>query len=302
MVSLPPRAAFVVGMKRSGTSLVKALLEGHPQVMALPRETKTFRWREAADPVAAFLERSRFGTLIPPDSPDRARFVGALRERLAGPATAAEAVRAAAEAVAVVRPPAETAEVWLEKTPGHLHDLHELLAAFGPETRFVGTIRDPRAQLASRRLRRKGKRPVAAVRFAGKWARDEERLRYLEQTVPALLVVRYEDVVLETRETMARVAEHLGLDWDEGLLTPVRDDGVWRGNSSYRSKRAGVATDSLERYVDELPEEDIRTLESCLRPRMERRGYAIRSSPPRRPARRLLLESRARWEVWRQRR
>jgi hypothetical protein len=292
--ALPRRAAFVVGMMRSGTSLLRALIQGHPNVMVLARETKTHMWRDEADPVAGFLEHSRYRTFFAEGTPQRETFEAALHARLDGPTDVVTALRAVAEAEALVSPPAETAEVWVEKTPDHFKTTKALLAGFGPETRIVCTMCDPRAQMASRMLRWKLRRPFRVARFARGWARADELIRHLDAEHDAFTVARYEDVVTETKATMERVAEHLGLTWHETLLRPTRDDETWSGNSSYRERPDGVSTASLERWTEVLTGDQVQELEDLLRPRMTHWGYEPRTEPRGRRLKRFVLEVRAR--------
>jgi hypothetical protein len=148
--------------------------------------------------------------------------------------------------------------------------------------------------MASRIYRWTLDRPFRPARFARKWISGERRIRHLERTLPGFLVVRYEDVVTDTRGSLERVAEHLGIPFDDRLLAPTRDDADWRGNSSFTDKPAGVTTRSLELYLERLEPATIRRLEAWLGPRMERRGYALRFPPARLSLRRLWLEMRAR--------
>jgi Sulfotransferase family len=291
---LPPRAAFVVGMMRSGTTLLRALIQGHPQVMMLARETKTHMWRDAADPVAGFFKHSRYAGYFAEGTAERDTFETALRTRLSGPTDVVASLRAVAEAEAMITPPTDTAEVWIEKTPDHLKTTPALLAGFGPSTRFVCMMRDPRAQMASRALRWKLKKPFSVASFARGWAQADEFIRHLEATTDAFLVVRYEDLVTETQKTMERVAEHLGLFWNEILLVPTRDDETWQGNSSYSDKPSGVSTASLDRWTKSLDESQVQELEDLIHPRMPNWSYEPRTKPAGRNLQRWVMNVRAR--------
>ena len=272
---LPTRAAFVVGLKRSGTSLLKSLLDGHPGLWVLPRESKTFHWREAKDPVAALLKKTKYRECFPEGSDEGAAFDAALSKRLTPEALSSvpESIRALADTVAEVRGCPTAATYWMEKTPDHLLDVSGLLRAFGPQTRVVCTIRDPRAQIASRARRRAPGEHFPISRFAYKWALADSLMEHFEANHPEFLLVRYEDTVLKTRETVERVLRHLELDWTENQLTPTREGTDWSANSSYEKKTQGITTGSLERYREQLEPSQIEEIERLLAPRMRRRGY-----------------------------
>ena len=46
----PARAAFLVGVPRSGTTLLLRLLDGHPDLLVLPHESHAADWHGAPDP------------------------------------------------------------------------------------------------------------------------------------------------------------------------------------------------------------------------------------------------------------
>lgn len=271
------RAAFVVGIARSGTSLLVSLLDGHPQVAVQPQESKVFEWCGADDPVATLFEATRYGDLFAEGSAERARFEAALRAGLSGPVDFGTALEALNAALAELRPQ-PGARVWLEKTPKHLRSLPLLLERFGPDTRFVVCVRDPRAVFSSQsgRWRRSGARD--ARHFCRRWATGMELLRSFRDAHPeTLLAVRYEDVVADPPSWLQRIADHLGVDYDEAMLKPTQLGREWEGNSSFGSTR-GIGTDAVDRWLSRLDREEIEAVEQLAARWMREWGYEARFS------------------------
>jgi len=270
---LPPIASFTVGLKRSGTSLLRSLLDGHPELWVLPRESKTFHWVDSKHPLETFLSSTRYPEVFPDDTPERKRFEAELGPRLKNAGDVPAAILAVAESVAAVNPPPASARLWMEKTPDHLLDVPDLLRRFGRDTRIVCTIRDPRAQIASRARRRQPGEHFPIPRFCRKWALADDLMRRFAVECPGFLLVRYEDIVLQTESTVRRVTDHLGIEWTDELLSPTRDGGEWKGNSSYGHTVSGINSASLERYKEQLEAKQIEDIERLLGPRMLERGY-----------------------------
>jgi hypothetical protein len=56
----------------------------------------------------------------------------------------------------------------------------------------------------------------------------------------ATLILRFEDLVLKTPVVMRAVADWLGIDYEDSLVSPTFNDLPIRANSSFRLKRSGV--------------------------------------------------------------
>ena len=271
---IPKRAAFVVGMDRSGTSLLRALLDGHPEIMVASRESRAVSWCGDSDPVASFFQKTRYDQLFPRGTQERETFEAVMRRSINGPTHLGSAIRAFITGLASVVPPPSGARLWLEKTPKHLRSVPVIIEAFGTETRIVGTVRDPRAVMASQARRWKRHSLGQLRHFCHRWAVAEELTCRFDAIWPQFLVVRYEDLVCDTRRTMERVAEHLNVTWCDALLNPTIESGKpWRGNSSYAEVLEGVSWESLESYRKELDGILIEELERLLGFRMLRQGY-----------------------------
>lgn len=276
----PRRAGFIVGVPRSGTTMLNALLDGHPQAMILPVETKVFEWCGSADPVTDLLAGTgyryqfsgRDGRRGAAGAAEQAAFEAALRRRIPGPLDPGAALQAVADSLAELRP-APGARLWIEKTPKHLRSVPLLLDRFGRDTPVVVVMRDPRGVFSSqsKRWNRPGVR--SARRFARRWATSERMTAGFLRDYPAVLLARYEDLVLEPRPSLERVLRHFGLDWDDCVLGTSRLGDAFSVHSSFGDETRGVSRAPLERWREHLSSEEITAIEELLAPYMRRHGY-----------------------------
>jgi hypothetical protein len=284
-----------VGVARSGTTLLQRLLDGHPRLYAIHRETHVVDWCGAPDPVAAFLARRRSDGEFFPDAGRREALVAHLRERIRGPVPLHRALRILLDGLVRLQPPPPGATTWVEKTPKHLRWVPALRSAFGPGTRFLCLVRDPRAVMSSQFQKWRRGEEVHVRTFAARWIEADDLALRLERTVPGFLALRYEDLVADPRGSARRAAEHLGVGWDDALLNPTDRGRAWRGNSSTKERVDGVSDAALDRWEERLDPAAVLELEHLLAPRMEARGYPLRNPAAARPSvRRLYLEAAAR--------
>jgi hypothetical protein len=277
---IPPRAGFIVGVARSGTSMLVSLLDGHPEVCALPYETKVFDWCMEPDSLHAFFDKTEFREIFPSDSPERETLEASLRASLRGPTEYGRALEAIVAAFEEIKP-TPGAKIWIEKTPKHLRSLPLLLGRFGPQTRAVIVVRDPRATYSSQKKRWNRQGLKAARRFARRWATaDVLTRRFAKQFEKEVLVVRYEDLVRQTGTWMPRVTDHFGIGDDASLKTMTKFGEPWGGNSSFGVRVNSVATHALDRWVDHLDKEEIVVIEELLAPYMSRHGYELTVASP----------------------
>jgi Sulfotransferase family len=193
-VTTPAPPIFVVGCHRSGTTLLRLLLDSHPNISCGP-ETGflTDFARITRDPMWPHLRQYGFpkeywhgkvAELFNSFQTDYARARGKLR--------------------------------WAEKTPNyalHLDYINELF----PTCQVIHIIRDGRDVVASH-LDRWGY--VSAVKATRKWPLYIDRTRRAGARLPAhrYREVRYEDLVGDSEAVMRGLLDFLGEPWDEGVL------------------------------------------------------------------------------------
>jgi len=198
----PPVFPFVVGCGRSGTTLLRALLDAHPLLAVAPES----HFVVALDPGGQRIGRRRFRRALA-RSPwfalwdlDPAAIALERRPRFA------DAVRATFAAYARARGKPRYAD----KTPHYVSHLPRLAARFG-EARFVHLIRDGRDVAAS--LRRVPWGPPTLDGAAAVWARRVREGRAAEGALGPgrYREVRYEALVAAPQAVVDDLLPWLGL-------------------------------------------------------------------------------------------
>jgi protein-tyrosine sulfotransferase len=254
------RPVFIVGAHKSGTSLLRSLLDSTPGLFVFPKEPHYFSY--TGWPVSYPLRRQG-----PVDNPrdhlrraleadnrdtnpysDLPGFRGWDLERfwttLDGDLDYAGYVRALRAALG-----SDGDERLVDKSTDNI-EFAPTLANWFPDATFIHVIRNPYANLVSLRkyrMKKTGRYPVmydlaAGLRFSIDAVPRNTRL------VQRYLVIRYEDLAEHTERAMRRVAEHIGVDFDETMLRPTVLGEPWAGNSTSDRKFADVSLDPLREW------------------------------------------------------
>ena len=218
---------FIVGANRSGTTLLRLLLNAHSQV-GIPDEINYFHsfrhadyyhWKESDMPAAEF-EAFVDDFLASNRSVTPELDMDALRaDILDGPVDLRRPYKLLLEAWARHH----GKDRWGEKTPGNLYHAHYLLAMF-PDAHFIQIVRDPRAVVHSMQKASFFPDDVVFNAFNLRKALAEGR-SHVEKSVPAAqrLTVRYEDLVNAPVPTLRRVCAFAGLEYEDGMLAFHQD-------------------------------------------------------------------------------
>jgi hypothetical protein len=215
-----PPAAFVVGVPRSGTTLLRLMLDAHPE-LAIPPETYFVpELIEACD--AGRLDHAGVVAELTahPRWSDFDVSADELAERLPrrGPVDAGVALRAFYGAYAAHHGKRR----WGDKTPVYLRHMRAIQTIL-PEARFVHVVRDGRDVALSVTGLLFG--PDSVVEAARRWDRKIRRARRAAPKVAHYLEVRYEELVVDTEPALRHVCQFLELDWDEQMLEYHRSAG-----------------------------------------------------------------------------
>ena len=219
-----PYPVFILGAPRSGTKLLRALLNNHPDVSLgdegnfVPRLVKQFGLgadlarQEVQREVYAAFSRSQYfqrwaheGVRLSQND-----FLKALEAR-----QAQEPLGWAAVLEAMLRPygPRPQAPVFGDKSHGYINDV-ALVRTIFPHVRFVFLVRDPRDQALSARVAW-GRHPL---RSAPLWAGNARKAGEAGLATAAdTLTVRYEDLTGSPEDELRRVCAFLGVPYVDAM-------------------------------------------------------------------------------------
>jgi len=249
-------------MPRSGTKLLRDLLNRHPRIGIPEAETEllpdwALRWPSFGDleqPRAwsAFVEAVRASAYFVYLEEERGIVVDPAAWRLACPDLTMAGVF---EGLCRLHGGAPEDGVWGDKSPGYLRHL-PLIWTLWPHARVVHIVRDPRDQVQSA-FKAWGK---DRVRGAARWADGiAEAEAAIAEHAQNALVVRYEDLVSEPEAVLRRVCGFVGVDFVPQMTVLARP-----------SENLGDTTGSTQVVADNV-EKWRRTLE----PRLQRRVEAL---------------------------
>ena len=208
-------APFVVGLTRSGTTLLRMMLDAHreltipPETHFVPDLIKAARDEGGTDELLAAMTGNRtWGDFGIADSDMRERLASVARGDAAG------AVRAFFNAYAECQGKPR----WGDKTPAYMLAVQRIGRVL-PESRFIHLIRDGRDVALSQSARALNEQPPPAEQ-ADRWVK---RIRKSREQAGALkgaryVEARYEDLVRDPETTLRRICEFIDLAWDPRVL------------------------------------------------------------------------------------
>ena len=206
-------APFIVGATRSGTTLLRLMLDAHPQ-MAIPSEShfipdliKAYRLESpSAERLAEVVTtHRRWGDFRLDASELLERF------RAIDPINPGDAIRAFFELYAE----REGKPRWGDKTPGYVREMHRIESVL-PEARFVHLIRDGRDVALSVLSMNWGPSTVPEAAF--RWKKRILRAREQAPRIGHYVEILYEDLVTNTEQTLRRVCDCIELPYDDAML------------------------------------------------------------------------------------
>ena len=238
---------FIVGVPRSGTTLLRVLLDSHSQILALP-ETP---WISGAYGGPLSLRQLLLDLA---DGP-----YGAQRN-VAGIARA-HILRTGAAFLEQLFEPALKARgkrVLAFKTPSDIPHL-EFLTALLPAARYIHITRDGRdvalSQLSKKGsffLQLRGYKSLSYGNVFRRWMEWETLARaILHRGDLNVLHLRYEDLIADPARQMNRITTFLGLPFEPGMLdyaAQTHDYPKWEAGSSDVAQRQGLTRQSVEKW------------------------------------------------------
>ena len=280
---------FIVGSARSGTTLLRLILNAHPAV-AVPPESRfiTELWRGEeeveVDPLLDRLAAHRLFRVWEVPVEDVRRELGS-RARAPYRDVVESAHRAWARS--------KGKSVWGDKTPRYIEDL-PLLARLWPEAKFVHQIRDGRNVALSYAHVPFG--PKTLGKAAALWAervatglRDGRGLgpdRYLE--------LRYEEFVADPESHTKTLCDFLGIEFDPGMLDyaeKARTDVLPRA-ARYNPNVTKPPTASLRSWEHDMSPRHVEIFEAIAGDILDALEYPRRYPAPSATARMLAALSR----------
>lgn len=265
---------FIVGCGRSGTTLLRSMLDSHPSV-GVPLESLFIIDYLLSSRPATVLQK-----LLPKEYELREWGVHCHSADLADCESGAEMI----DRVHRIYLQQHGKNRWGQKTPRFVR-YGELLRTHFPGARFIHVIRDPRAVTSS--LVRSEVHRTTPYHAARRWQGDVAAGLTFEQNHPHdVLRIRYEDMVTRPETALRRVCQFLELEFFDDMLR-YHEHARSAYGSYYEKIHSGlskpVSAGAIDAWTRHLSEPDVALVEFVCGDLMERLGYEPRVRHVERP-------------------
>ena len=260
------RPIFIVGMPRSGTTLMTSMLSAHPHIAISPESHFLWYWRKRyshlniSDPNDFEIFWQEFS-----NSQDFKKFsIDSQATRTSILATDKISYKSIFTNILQKYASKMQKSRWGEKTPDHYSYLHVIFKWYS-EAKIIWMLRDPRSVTASllpmpwanSYIDLHAKKWCDSIRLQNKWIKDER-----------VLLVKYETLVTNPDSQMRQICQFLGEEYYPSMISD-------RSNNSTNSygPRKVPNKNSLKKWRSNLSPNQIAIVEYIARKKMVEQGY-----------------------------
>jgi hypothetical protein len=291
---------FIGGSHKSGTTLLRNLLDGHESLNVLPGDGHGIRYAErlysidaghhefaivntilhcTAMPIAGEQPRWVLGS----DPIDYVRVGEIVRQKLGdGSASAKQIFDILAHSFHELSMPASITQLprkWVEKSTNNIEDAYKLFRLY-PRAKFLHIVRHPGAIIAAQKRKQSLKnreyslrRELETIHQSMRYGLSNKRLIGNEQ----YHIIRFEELVSDTENTMRGVAKFLDISYSEILMQPTvfgkyAGSNTSRFDESVKSGRVDPITSG--RWKKELFIDEVNFINSFFGSLLDFYGYA----------------------------
>ncbi|GAC1398031.1 MAG: hypothetical protein NVSMB52_11610 [Chloroflexota bacterium] len=161
---------------------------------------------------------------------------------------------------------------WAEKTPRNILDVDYLFRLF-PRAQFIHLVRDPRDVYCSVLEKLRDDPRIdrqSADRMARRWLDCIESGRKWRGVQDKYIEIRYEQMVMNPVAIMKSVLYFLGEPWDQSVLEPTHEA---RHTDTPANRHAPMFSTSVGRWRRDLVPTDLRHIEAIAGETMRETGY-----------------------------
>lgn len=278
---------FIGGHPKSGSTLLLALLDWHPEVVVFPEELKfyaRFYPRSANEKIAKIFAKT--AGVIASDTVqfqsgsrdystlNSTLYYDDLKNRLAKVDSGAsdgsyiDAIIGAFKEELIRQGFKDEFKCFCEKTPGNELRLGKIKADY-PNYRMLYILRDPRDLFFTYR---KKDTSLTIKSFCYSW---KQSIRAVLNN-PNVYIIRYEDLITNPSAELSKLTSWLNISYVDSLLRPTRFGQSWSGNSMHNTNTPNKINQyALQDRWRALPDKSILEIESYLYPYMKRFSYTL---------------------------
>lgn len=266
------RWAFVVGVSRSGTTLLSNVLSRSPRIYVAP-ETKYFQQVWSQRHLLGLLPMQRrveavVDHLIAAEYPADPSTFAPRRDEIEAAIRRAPSLK---EGFLELLRTLSDRPVLGEKTPWHTFFIDQILS-IAPEARIVGITRDAPATVASMWKREGFRRVDTLSQCIARWILTNRELLAQRDRLGSdqFHLVRFEDLVRHPESTVEDLCSFLSVPPDRRMLRPSSQDSSLRNGDD----RRGFDTGTLDRWRTVFDDEQVRFIRAQTGHLARRLGYS----------------------------
>ena len=280
---------FILGCHKSGTSLLKSLLDGHPDLTVLPSETHFFQYSgywvdyelRRNTNLNKTIEKQTKGLLqffknenriIDPYAPsnmngkyDELLFMESIKK--SSPSTPPELFSTYLNSIyySLTKRNIPKNTRIVEKSVENSAFSH-LLKSWYPNCKFIHIVRNPYATItAIRKMKSENGFPFLGPILRSMCSSYYDLYRN-QCSMKDYLVIKYEDLINNPQYTLSKIIEHLEIDHHNNLVKPTLLGKQWTGNSTSNEYFSGISKAPLKRWEKEITDIEISLTNRYLEP------------------------------------
>lgn len=274
---------FIVGMPRSGTKLLRGLLNSHSEIGIPRNETECLpRWYKIWSRWGDLNNKETFHAFYVSVTKE-VYFQSRLREHghiiseadwylSRGDGSLHDVFRAL-----VRNDVAFSTVIWGDKSPGYLGHLQLLKRVF-PQARIIHIVRDVRDYVLSMRkaFGKSGRR--AAQRWVDTINQSKVQSKAFEDSV---VTIRYEDLLSDTEGTLRTLCTHLDIEFESEML---KAQHITENIGDTKGAQTVIANNS-KKYLNGMTSNELGRIEGIAGELLKELGYPVhcKASPTRLP-------------------
>ena len=276
---------FIVGANRSGTTLLRLILNAHPNI-AIPEEIIYFGSTMAGVPIAEWrkpaLSEKAYQDFVADFVDNKCHVLDGIdHQEIKSEILASHQrdfcfpYRTILEAWAKHH----GKKRWGEKTPGNLFYADILVEMF-PDARFIHLVRDPRAGVSSMMKTTFFPNDIAFNAMSRRKFMRKGRA-ILEQAVPTSqrLLLRYEDIVTEPEISIRAICDFIGETFEPAMLSFYKDSSKYMkaeaASSFNKAATKPISAEMLDKWKKHLSSDQVAMVEAVCRKEMQEFNYAF---------------------------
>lgn len=140
-----------------------------------------------------------------------------------------------------------------------------LLSKLFPKAKFIHIVRNPYATLVSiRKFAMRNRRYPYLGNILDGMENSYYHASYNPRVIDNYLVLRYEDLLLDPRNEMKQVANFIEEEFHESMLSPSALGNEWKGNSTSGLEFKGISTVPINLWKNEISPNEIDLINTLL--------------------------------------